>query len=373
MLMQSDIERLPECRGLEHLFVDDKSLEVMLRIETTMQRLAVMDNDEQRMLWFEVQGRRLEWYRIITGYYRNYHFLTIYGSTYERYCFCSNKCWNSDRNTDIAENDTYDVANALLKVEDYVTTLVDAVLDNPDAYNAYVEKHLSYYMRTGLIRRSVLNSLIPDNRIWRAEKARAVALYKAETEPMRFDRMTLRNYMHYWRIAYESFAGEHENVTDEEIFEHSSKGYNVQNYDLDSETEFKRWMEDVGHYHGFDVVYARVHLIPTCEDGQWYLKLFTGSYWDLNECLMAAIALFDAGIPVMLENREEILAILLETDYIEICPHAYRYMQEDNVGSQISLPYPSKSVSREIIKAVIANTEWEKQEAARPNLKCNNR
>lgn len=75
----------------------------------------------------------------------------------------------------------------------------------------------------------------------------------------------------------------------------------------------------------------------------------------------------------MLENREEILAILLETDYIEICPHAYQYMQGDNVGSQISLPYPSKSVSREIIKAIIANTEWEKQEAARPNLKCNNR
>ena len=54
MLRQSDIERLPECSGLEFLLVDDKSLEMMLHIETTMQRLAVMGNDAQRMLWFEV-------------------------------------------------------------------------------------------------------------------------------------------------------------------------------------------------------------------------------------------------------------------------------------------------------------------------------
>ncbi len=369
MLRQSDIERLPECSGLEFLLVDDKSLEVMLRIEATMQRLAVMGDDAQRMLWFEVQGKRLEWYRITTGYYRNYHFLIIYGNTYERYCFSSNKCWNSDRNADIAANDTCDIADTLLKVEDYVTTLVDAILDNPDVYNAYVEKHLSYYMRTGLIRRSVLNTLIPDNRTWSVDKTRAVELYSAEPEPMRFDRMTLRDYMHFWRIAYESFAGSRKDVTDEEIFGHSSKGRDVRNYYPDSETEFKRWMEDVGHYHGFDVVYARVHLVPVCEDGKWYLELFTGSYWDLNECLMAAIALFDAGIPVLLENREEILAILQETDYVEICPHAYRYMQGDNVGSQISLPYPGEKVSREIVKAIIANTEWEKQKEARPNLK----
>ena len=73
---------------------------------------------------------------------------------------------------------------------------------------------------------------------------------------------------------------------------------------------------------------------------------------------------------MLLESREEILAILQETDYVEICPHAYRYMQGNNIiGSQISLPYSGEKVSREIVKAIIANTEWEKQKEARPNLK----
>lgn len=65
--------------------------------------------------------------------------------------------------------------------------------------------------------------------------------------------------MHYWRIAYEAVYGKMSG-NDIEVFRHSSKGYEIKEYNLDSEDDFRRWKNDVSPYHGFDVVYARVHL-----------------------------------------------------------------------------------------------------------------
>ena len=41
---------------LNGVVVDDAALEVMLRIEKTMQRLEVMGDDEQRWLWIELKA-----------------------------------------------------------------------------------------------------------------------------------------------------------------------------------------------------------------------------------------------------------------------------------------------------------------------------
>ena len=40
---------------LNGVVVDDASLEIMLHIEKTMQRLEVMGDDEQRFLWIEIK------------------------------------------------------------------------------------------------------------------------------------------------------------------------------------------------------------------------------------------------------------------------------------------------------------------------------
>lgn len=57
-----DLWQLPRKEVFQSSVVDDKSLEILMRIEQMMQRLAVMGDDEQRSLWIEVlRGAPEEW------------------------------------------------------------------------------------------------------------------------------------------------------------------------------------------------------------------------------------------------------------------------------------------------------------------------
>ncbi|MDE6337681.1 MAG: hypothetical protein K2L34_14040, partial [Muribaculaceae bacterium] len=152
---------------------------------------------------------------------------------------------------------------------------------------------------------------------------------------------------------------------DIEVFKHSSKGYEIKNYHLDSEDDFRRWKTDVSSYHGFDVVYARVHLYPVYEHGNWHFHITTRSYWNLDECLKTVIGLTDADISPEVGEVSHILGILKETDYVEITPYAYRYMQGEGIGSQMKLPYIGE-VDRGIIKKIIENTDWKPIEKVKP-------
>lgn len=73
----------------------------------------------------------------------------------------------------------------------------------------------------------------------------------------------------------------------------------------------------------------------------------------------------DAGISVELGEVDHVLGILKETDYVEITPYAYRYMQGDDIGSQMKLPY-AYEVDKKVIKKIIANTNWNKIERVSP-------
>lgn len=363
-LSLSALNRLPISRFLDVTLVSGESANVIQRIHKAMNQLAPMGDDERRSFWFEVKGNRWEWYRITTTTYKDCHYLFIDGDVYDSHAFCdkenanSEPCYSED-----------EILAVLSKVELYITQLIDNILLNPEQYNAYVEKYLSHYRRSGLIRRSVLNSLIPDHRLDGVDVSNVIGIYENPSTPTQFSEMTLRQYMHYWRIAYEALYGELKG-DDIEVFRHSSKGYNTSDYDLDSETDFRRWKEDVSSFHGFDVVYARVHMYPINEDGKWRFCVNTGSYWNLDQCLRVVVALSDAGISVDLGDTDDILGILKETDYVEITPYAYRYMQGDNVGSQMRLPYADE-IGKDILKKIISNTEWEKIEEVRP-LKIGN-
>ena len=329
-LTQSDILNLPDSRGLDVTVVSGKCADIIRSIHGSMSRLAPMGDDERRSLWFEVKGKRWEWYRLSVSTYKDCHYLYITGDTNDHHVFCdkddcnSRHCFYED-----------ELVGIFSKIEKYVAGLVDNILSAPEQYNSYVEKYLSYYRREGLIKRSVL-----------------------------FSEMTIRRYMHYWRIAYEAVYGKMSG-DDIEVFRHSSKGHEAREYNLDSEDDFRRWKSDVSPYHGFDVVYARVHLYPTYTNGQWHFSVGTGSYWNLDECFRAVVGLSDAGISVELGEVNHILGILKETDYVEITPYAYRYMQGDDIGSQMKLPYADE-VGKDVIKEIIANTKWNKLEAVSP-------
>lgn len=358
-LIQSDIFHLPISRFLDVTVVSGKCAESMRSIHGAMGRLAPMGDDERRSLWFEVKGKRWEWYRLSVSTYNDCHYLYIIGDTHDRYVFSDKEDCNSSRC--FYEDELIEIFS---KIEKYVVGLVDNILSAFEQYNSYVEKYLSYYRREGLIKRSILNSLIPDNRYDGIDIPRVINLYENQFEPTQFPEMTLRCYMHYWRIAYEAVYGKMSG-NDIEVFRHSSKGYEIKEYNLDSEDDFRRWKNDVSPYHGFDVVYARVHLYPTYTDGQWHFYVGTGSYWNLDDCFRAVVGLSDAGISVELGEVDHVLGILKETDYVEITPYAYRYMQGDDIGSQMKLPY-AYEVDKKVIKKIIANTKWNKLEKVSP-------
>lgn len=359
-LTLSDINRLPTSRGLDVTVVSDACVEVIRRIHQTMKRLAPMGDDERRSLWFEVKGKKWEWYRISTSVYNEGHYLQIYGDIYDNHVLC-----NKDHGGAHPWYREDECLAVLSKLETYVVGLTDHILSDHAQYNAYVEKHLSHYRREGLIRRSILNSLMPDNRYNGIDTKRAIDIYEKQAPPTNFPEMTLGIYIRYWRIAFEAIHGVQPG-DDIRVFWNSSKGDTLSGYNLDSVDDFKRWISDVSPYHGFDVVYARVHLFPVNENNSWHLHLSTCSYWNLYECLKIALGLTDAGLSVELGEVAHILGILKETDYVEITPYAYRYMQGDNVGSQMTLPYADE-IGKDTLKKIIENTEWREIEKVVPS------
>ena len=63
-LTQSDIQYFPGSRGLDVTVVSGTCADIICRIHGAMSRLAPMGDDERRSLWFEVKGKRWEWYRL---------------------------------------------------------------------------------------------------------------------------------------------------------------------------------------------------------------------------------------------------------------------------------------------------------------------
>ena len=358
-LTQSDICYLPDSRGLDVTVVSGKCADIIRSIHEAMGRLAPMGDDERRSLWLEVKGKRWEWYRLSVSTYNDCHYLYIFGDIHEHHVFSDKEDCNSRHC--FYEDELIEIFS---KIEKYVVGLVDNILSAPEQYNFYVEKYLSYYRREGLIRRSILNSLIPDNSYDGIDIPRVINIYETLSEPTQFSEMTLRRYMHYWRIAYKAVFGK-QSGDDIVVFRHSSKGCGIKEYNLDSEEDFKRWKVDVMPFHVFDVVYARVHLSPVYNNDHWHFYVGTSSYWNLDDCLKAVLGLSDAEISVELEEVDHILGILKETDYVEITPYAYRYMQRDDIGSQMTLPYADE-VGKNVVNKIIANTKWNKIERVSP-------
>lgn len=73
------------CRkGLNGTIVDDKSLEIMLRIEKSMSRLEVMGDDERRFFWIRAKNgsKSYEWLQVLTAHYKDFHYMMLSDGKY---------------------------------------------------------------------------------------------------------------------------------------------------------------------------------------------------------------------------------------------------------------------------------------------------
>ncbi len=375
-------------RALNGNVVDDASLEVMLRIEKEMHRLKVMGDDERRSLWIEIHlpGRRYYWgedkrdrngniwYWISTGNYRGFHSLLLGDNHHRCVDLRSQPFVGEQRNP---EHIYTDVSKSLLRLEEYVRVIVDAVCMAPDKYNEYVEENLPYWKRHGTVRRSVLNGICPLYRRVENPEAEVELLENVRSSPLAvLNEMTLNTYMHYWRLAYVAYrtrddfepdsSEKYADSDDREVFRRSSKGYNLDGYNLDSQDDFIKWKTENSSYHCFDVAYARIHLWPVREDdGLWHFEMSynVGGYF--RDILNIVRALYEQGIIVGIRYWvDDALAQLREEDSVRISPCPNKYQEE------ISLPTVGDGVTRKMVNAIIRETVWDKEETVLPESSC---
>ena len=381
--------------------VDDASLEVMLRLEKTMQRLEVMGDDERRILWIEIKApakRYREedadakgnyWYQVCIAHYEDFHYMILSNCNWKFIDLRSAQYIDAERKPDLYSGN---VSKALKKLESYISVLVDNICENPDAYNAYIAEQLPYTKRDGKIKRADLNKICPCYKTFEHPEHVIKVLEQQQTMPLwTCNEMTLRKYMHIWRIAYEAYCTKseinptrksaYEGVTDDEIFtRHNSKGREIEGLDLDSEQDFLKWKGANSPYHCLDVAYARVHLSPhkkgegwddeeiPVPNGQWYFSLYFSVYGYSQDVINMLEALCHAGIGVKCSATSRLLKMVNETDYVSISSLPNKYAHDDEIGNEISLPYECEEISAQQVADVIAATEWEPLRKVKPVL-----
>lgn len=369
--------------------LDDASLEVMLRIEKTMQRLAAMGDDDRRYLWMEIEAPKPDegeeddwcweeepdpnghlWYQLLTAQYKGFHYLLMSNRHWRFVDLRSAHHVGAERNPD---DDFYcNLVEPLTRLETYVTALVDAIVEDPEAYNEYVERHLPYSKRIGVIKRSELYRICPSYRMEEHPQPYIQMLEDMKKlELKRFEVMTLRLYMHYWRIAYVAYTTMdcyepdapkiYKDLTDEEVFSSFNNCGNMEGFDLDSEVDYLRWEKENEGYHCHDVAYARIHLWPKRgEDGLWYFRLGYNVVGYFQDVLHVVSVFHQMGVGIDISRfADSALAKLREEDEVTITPQPNKYHEE------MSLPYPDEEVTEEMIQEIIRCTKWEPQALVR--------
>ena len=401
ILKYNDLKYLMALAGdpFDGVVADDASLSVMLRIEETMQRHCPMGNDDIRWLWIEIKAPdkrcRMEsadnngnyWYELSTARYKDFHYMVLRNRGRRLITLQSAKHIGEERKPDPYYGN---VEQPLLLLEKYVNALVDWICEDAEGYNAYVENHLPYSKRCGRIRRSDLNRICPVYKTFERPDLVVSVLKRMKSLPLwMIEKMTLRTYMHVWRIAYEAYRTKdsfepdkpmaYHGLTDESIFiSHNSKGREIENYDLDSEEGYLAWDKDYSPYHCNDVAYARIHLIPRknegydfdqdipVAEGMWYFELSFSVYGYSQDVVNIFEALSDAGIGVLSYSAERLYKMASETDWVSISPVPNKYTYDDEIGNEISLPSVIDDITEELVNEVISIVEWEPEQKVKP-------
>ena len=381
-----DLMCLNITRHLNGVVIDDASLEVMLRIEKTMQRLKVMGSDARRILWIEIKapGKRNReefadtndnyWYQVCSAHYKDFHYMLICNAEGRLISLQNRESIKGKRKPDAWYGD---VSKPLMKIERYIIKLVDCICENPDEYNNYVEDHLPYSKREGKIKRSILNRICPEYCTFDDPQHVVDVIKKYEALSMTtFEKMTLRTYIHVWRIAYVAYQtkdryrpmpmSDFEGLSDMEIFiSYNPKGHKIEEMDLDSEEDYLKWKKENSVYHCMEVAYARIFLYPVKEEGHWCLSLDYSIYGYTQDVFNILESLWQEGIRVKCNHAmTRMLRYAQETDYVGIAPISNPRAYNDVIGNEIILPIEEDSAQQ--VAEIISAAKWKKQIKVRP-------
>jgi hypothetical protein len=130
------------------------------------------------------------------------------------------------------------------------------------------------------------------------------------------------------------------------------------------EAEFMRRMGRK-YDHCFDLIYARLTLLPVRDDGGRWTFVVCFSFDDyLEDAVLAARAVSALGFPVRIHGLDAIFALLSGEDRVEIRPGWTRSCLR---MPEISIRRPCDADSEATVQALIAAAEWYPLPEVRPN------
>ena len=373
--------------------LDDRSLDVLLRIEKMLGVLEPMGSDDCRYLyietlrgtfeqWLEMENETAdsatamcslrddwlddypdekEWFEI--GVARFEHQVRIYvadmfGNTY---VLANTRNIYTPREQDMTAR--YDAYELLCKVEKYLQRVVDKILDAPKAYMDYIEKHYPHECRKGSVSYKAWCDIMEEKMI-KLDDADLDIIKRVTSANLPYydGPMTLREYMKAWKVAYCGITGSEslKSLPPEEIFERSSKGRkaDLEKYDLDSEKDFILWAKENAAYHCFDVSYVTIHLLPDAKGGRWRPHLVAAHEWAIDDMFEAAKALTAEGIPFSMPQARDILRMHEMNGRILIDPE---YADRSRIGEIVRrLPEPGYAgVTKAQVQKLIKAIKWD--------------
>lgn len=166
--------------------------------------------------------------------------------------------------------------------------------------------------------------------------------------------MTIRQYCTYYHIANEAYEvyyrkrgvgnriyEEQPNVPEElrdVAYYARVKFVDVDKlYDIDSPKDFIRFATD--HYGELGL--SRLNVVASKVSQQGWMIVVSNSYSaNVGLAIEVAIALYTAGVPLLIRDAEKLLRILREEDYVRLIPNSYHnYMGYQEEGTVYELPW----------------------------------
>ena len=364
--------------------------------------------------WKEEYPRESQWYHLSVSRYKGHTYLHMVENDH---------WWCQIHDDDTKHAYQEDMTWLLEPLAEFLRGKVPAIAADVDAYNRYVEEHLPKRQRTGRIARKDLNRIVPWQRR-RPRKLRQVirmlkecianeAVYRqtepkwsgtqlvrsetpAETVPLPecyrepLPGMSIRIYAKFFRVAYEAYREhfrylmrrsarerreyarwkeESSALTDIEFYRRYQLGRHgeiTDETDFDSVEAFKEMAFD--HYGELGLSRNDVHATDYYTPGKWLIS-FDVSYsaWVDAGCEIA-LALYEAGAPLLVHDARKMLDILEGRDYVKLTPHTFHdYLNHHEEGSVFSLPYECyldcpDEMTRAQYEEIVSLATWDQEE-----------
>lgn len=351
-----------------------------------------------------------QWYHIAVTQYRGHTYLHMVENDH---------WWCQIHDDDDKHVHHRDMEWLLEPLAEFLREKVPVIAADVEAYNRYVDEHLPKRQRTGRIARKDLDRIVPWQRRRPKNVKKVIKMLKEcianeevyrRTEPKwvvdKFERpeisidesqlppcyreplpkMSIRIYSKYFRVAYEAYEAhfqrlyrrnKRERMEYAEFLEEATKLDDIGFYrryqmgnrgeitdetDFDSEEAFKEMAFD--HYGELGLSRNDVHATDYYTPGGWLIS-FGVSYsaWVDAGCEIA-LALYEAGAPLLLHNAQKMLDILEAKDYVRLTPHTFHdYLNHHEEGSVFDLPYEcylglDEEITREQYDEIVSLATW---------------